>query len=113
MCTHSGIVGLDGDVVRQQTSQRDELLKQLRESTTPGSNFDENVRFPTPPVKAAKAELWRRGVAAESYKYEDLDAQVDDLIEDEEVTLADGVDSAAEVVGTGAVRQNGMSLNEA
>ena len=84
----------------------------MRESTTPGSNFDKNVRFPTPHVEAAKAELRRRGVAAESHKYEDLDAQVDDLIEDEEVALADGVDSAAEVVGTGAVRQNGMSLNE-
>ena len=117
MCTHWDIVGRDGTVTRDMASQRDELLAKLRSQTTPGENFDGNVRFPTPHLAAAMAELRRRQTpfnAADNYAT--LDEQIDQLIEDEEVVLYEGVNTPDELVGTGLVdgagKRSGMTFQE-
>ena len=97
-CHHFDISTPSG-VVARLTSQRDTLLRALRLRTEHGCEFDANVRFPSPHKEAARAEITRRG---ETYRDAEshftLDDRLDAMIEEEEVTLADGLDTPQEVV---------------
>ena len=96
-CSHFDMVHRSGDVLTKARDDAARITRELVADSVDGK-WDANVRWPTPTLALARAELARRGIATSETTSDALANILDEAVEELAVTLPDGWDSAGVAV---------------